>query len=142
MLTPYIIARSLFDDVEEPIISGRYVSDATAGGMLRTDIKETENGYELIVDIPGIRKENVSVELKDGYLILEAGTGKDDRAAGEKYLRRERSVGTFRRSFYIGERFTQEDVRGQFGNDGTLHIFIARAAREQAGQKRTITIED
>ena len=122
MLMPYTIAKSMFDEVFDSAFSNRNL-----GGMMNTDIKETGQGYELIIDLPGVTKENLSAELKDGYLCISATVGHTDpdTAQNEKFLRRERFVGSCRRSFYVGDKVTQNDIHAKFEN-GTLHLLIPK----------------
>ena len=80
--------------------------------MMWTDIQENDQGYLLTVDLPGVKKENLAAELKDGYLCINAtiGVNDNDNTDNGKYLRRERLVGAFRRSFYVGSKMRQEDM--------------------------------
>lgn len=136
MLVPYAIARSMFDEFFDSGFSGHSTN------LMRTDIKEMDNGYELTVDLPGVKKEDLSAELKDGYLQISAtiGTGKDQNDDG-KYLRRERFAGSFRRSFYVGESLRQEDIHAKF-EDGTLKLFIPKTNTVvQSEPKNLIAIE-
>lgn len=138
MLGPYVFARDMFDEVFDSAFSSQ-----NFGGMMNTDIKENAQGYELVIDLPGVKKENLSAELKNGYLNISATVGQtageDDKSV--KYLRRERFVGSFRRSFYVGERVKQEDIRAKF-EDGTLYLFIPKKApAPQVETNHTIAIE-
>lgn len=137
MLTPYSIARDMFDEVFDSAFSGY-----NARGMMSTDIKETDQGYELEIDMPGVEKENISAELNDGYLIVSAKIGHStDDDKKEKYLRRERFNGSFRRSFYVGSELKQEDIHARFEN-GILHLFLPKFNKNaQIETKNTIAIE-
>lgn len=138
MLAPFVF-RNLFDEV----FDSSFNINGTEG-MMRTDIKENETGHELIVDVPGVKRDNLTAELKDGYLVINAtlgGTAEDNQNDG-RFIRRERFVGTCRRSFYVGENLKQEDIRAKF-EDGVLHVFIPKVtAAPQIEQKNYITIED
>ena len=141
MLAPYVFARSMFDEVFDSAFADRRPSTGT---MMRTDIKESDAGYELIVDLPGVNREDLNAELKDGYLIVTASVGqkKDGEAeATGKYLRRERIVGSFQRSFYVGKRVKQEDIRARFDN-GVLQLFVPKVTAPPAEEKQYIRIED
>lgn len=131
MLLPYAIAKTMFDEVFDSAFSNRDL-----GGMMNTDIKENDLGYELIIDLPGVTKENLSAELKDGYLCISATVShtSSENAQNERYLRQERFVGSCRRSFYVGDKVTQEDIRAKFEN-GTMHLFIPK--KPQAGELET-----
>lgn len=138
MLLPYAIAKSMFDEVFDSAFSNHNL-----GGMMNTDIKENDQGYELIIDLPSVTKENLSAELKDGYLCISATVGhtSGEDAKDEKFLRRERFVGSCRRSFYVGDKVTQEDIRAKFEN-GTLHLFIPKQTQAaQLESKNLIAIE-
>lgn len=138
MLAPYIMARSMFDEVFDSAFNSH-----SASNMMKTDIKDNGQAYELVIDLPGVKKENLSAELKDGYLSISATIDQNQDNDGEKvrYLRRERFVGSFRRGFYVGERLKQEDIRAKF-EDGTLHLLIPKETRiSQAEPKNLIAIE-
>lgn len=138
MLLPYAIAKSMFDEVFDSAFSNRNL-----GGMMNTDIKENDQGYELIIDLPSVTKENLSAELKDGYLCISATVGhtNNEDAQNEKFLRRERFVGSCRRSFYVGDKLKQEDIRAKFEN-GTLHLLIPKQPQAaQVESKNLIAIE-
>ena len=94
---------------------------------MKTDIKETESAYELDIDLPGYKKEDVQAELKDGYLTISAKTNttKEEKDENGKYLRKERYSGSCSRSFYVGEDITEEDIKAKF-EDGTLKLSIPK----------------
>jgi HSP20 family molecular chaperone IbpA len=109
---------------------------------MHTDIRENESCYEVAIDLPGVKKENLSAELKDNYLVVSASVGQtDDNSENWKYLRRERFVGTLRRSFYVGDKVQQENIRARF-EDGTLYLTIPKVIEvPQIEQKKLIAIE-
>ncbi len=135
MLAPYVIARSMFDEFFDSAFNSH-------SSMMRTDIKETEQDYELSIDLPGIKKENLTAELKDGYLCINAtanAENTDDHS--EKYLRRERLVGSFRRAFYVGDKVKQTDIQAKF-EDGVLHLHIPKEKQvQQVESSNVIAIE-
>ncbi len=135
MLAPYVIARSMFDEFFDSAFNSH-------SSMMRTDIKKTEQDYELSIDLPGIKKENLTAELKDGYLCINAtanAENTDDRS--EKYLRRERLVGSFRRAFYVGDKVKQTDIQAKF-EDGVLHLHIPKEQQvQQVESPNVIAIE-
>lgn len=146
MLVPSIFGEDLFDnffeDFARPTRSAARYSAPTAN-VMRTDVKETETGYELDVDLPGYRKENVQVELKDGCLTVTAKTeeNKDEKDANGKYIRRERYSGTCSRSFYVGEDVEHEDIRARF-EDGILKLSVPKKeAKPRVEENRYIAIE-
>lgn len=146
MLMPSIFGENLiddfFNDFARPTRSLMTYPTPT-NNVMRTDIKELPNGYELHIDLPGYKKEDVQAELKDGYLTINASTKKDndEKDADGKYIRRERYYGTCSRSFYIGEEITQEDIKAKF-EDGTLKLCIPKKeAKPEIEKKKYIAIE-
>ena len=115
-----------------------------AGNLMKTDIKELDNGYELEIDLPGFKKDEIKAELNNGYLTVSAAKGldedKEDKKTG-KYIRRERYSGSCSRSFYVGEGVKQEDIKAKF-EDGTLKLEIPKEeAKPAVEQKKYISIE-
>lgn len=138
MLTPYLMTKNLFDELAESAFTAN-----TLRGMMNTDIKESDQGYELDIDIPGVHKDNLAAELKDGYLCISATVEqtRNDNAQNERYLRRERFIGACRRCFYVGDQIRQEDIHAKF-EDGILRLFIPKATQAaQIEQKNLIAIE-
>lgn len=136
MLMPSLFGTNGFD---------RAIGTSLRGGrdMMSTDVKETENGYEVIMNLPGFAKEDVKGEIKDGYLTVTAttNTSNDEKDADGRYIRRERYSGSCSRSFYVGEDVTQDDIKAKF-EDGTLKLSIPKKQPEQKEeQKRYIEIE-
>src|SRR5699024_1189208 len=112
-------------------------------GYLNTDIKDTDQGYELTMNMPGVKKEDVKAELKDGYLTIQASTSRnnDEKNKEGKYIRKERYSGTFSRSFYVGDDVKQEDIKAKF-EDGTLKLLVPKKEEKpEAEEKKYITIE-
>ena len=146
MLYPSIFRNDLFDDIfddfMEPAMPQR-TNFFNQSAVMKTDIKEYENSYELDVELPGIKKENVSVELKDGALEIKVTSQveNDDKDEKGKYLRRERFYGSCSRSFYVGEDVKQEDIKAKFEN-GILAITVPKIVEQpKVEQKQYISIE-
>lgn len=123
----------------------RVLGTSLGGGreMMSTDVRETENSYEVIMNLPGFTKEDVKGEIKDGYLTVTAttNTSRDEKDAEGKYIRRERYSGSCSRSFYVGEEVTQDDIKAKF-EDGTLKLTIPKKEPQvKEEQKRYIEIE-
>lgn len=121
----------------------RKTTPTAKANLMQTDVKETETGYEVVIDLPGYRKENVNAELKDGYLIISAATSTSDEEKSEdgKYIRKERYSGSCSRSFYVGDAVTQDDVKAKFEN-GVLTLEVPK--KEEAPkveEKKYISIE-
>ena len=137
-MLPRIYRKSLFDDFfDAPFNTG------SASGLMKTDVKATDAGYELEIDVPGIDKENISVQLENGYVTVTAKTEKknDEGKENGHYIRRERFYGTYSRSFYVGEDVTEEDVTAKYEN-GTLKLFVPDKEKQPKEEtKKIISIE-
>jgi HSP20 family molecular chaperone IbpA len=150
---PSIIDDNLFDDWFDDDLYMPYLPDMSrvdkklygnkAAREMKTDVKETDQGYEVAVDLPGVKKDDVTVELKDGYLTISAkkNVGNDKKGKNGKYIRRERYSGTMSRSFYVGKDMKQEDVHAAF-SDGILTLQLPKkdAAKQIEDQKHQIKI--
>lgn len=146
MLMPSIFSESLFDDFFDdfarPARSAVRYNTPTST-VMKTDVKENENGYELHIELPGYQKEDVKAQLKDGYLTIHAVTNQNDEQKDEngRFIRRERFYGTCRRSFYVGDEITEEDIKAKFEN-GVLKIAIPKKEKEpQVEENKFIAIE-
>lgn len=114
----------------------------TSDEVMKTDIKETDGGYELEIDLPGYKKEDVKAELKDGYMTISAEkkTETDEKAEDGKYIHRERYFGSCSRSFYVGEQISEDDVKAKF-EDGILKMFVPKKdAKPAVEEKKYISI--
>ncbi len=151
MLMPSIFGEDLFDQFfddfgnrpERRKERGPQRTMMPVNGVMRTDIKESEGSYELHIDLPGCKKENVQAELKDGYLTITAKTQSEDEQKDEKerYIRRERYFGTFSRCFYVGEDVEQQDIKARF-EDGILKLTIPKKEEKpQVEENHFIEIE-
>jgi HSP20 family molecular chaperone IbpA len=137
-MLPYMMVRNMFDELADSAFSAHSVN-----GIMRTDIRESQNSYEVAIDLPGVKKENLSAELKDNYLVVTATIGQpeEDSTGDWRYLRRERFVGTLQRSFYVGDGIQQENIHAKF-EDGTLFLTIPKQVPvSQVPQKNLIAIE-
>ena len=146
MLYPTIFRNDLFDDIFDdfmrPTRSGRG-NLMTQSAVMKTDIKELDNAYQLDVELPGVKKENVTVELKDGALEIKvvSEVNNDEKDNNGKYLRRERFYGSCSRSFYVGEEVKQEDIKAKFDN-GVLTITVPKIVEQpKVEQKQLISID-
>lgn len=146
---PSLMHDSLFGDLfDDPFFTGlRRVSDTpgtvVSGSMMNTDVRETDKGYAVDIDMPGFKKEDIAVELKNGYLTVSAhrDTHHDEKNDNGCWLRRERYVGSCSRSFYVGENVKDTDIHASY-KDGTLCLELPKPeARQQVEQKHTIAIE-
>ena len=152
MLMPSIFNDNLFDDFFDfPFYDDkadrkiqRKLYGHHAGNLMKTDIKEKKDGYELQIDLPGFKKDEVTAELNDGYLTVSAAKGLDqdeqEKETG-KYIRRERYAGNMSRSFYVGKDITEKDIHGKYEN-GILMLDIPKKAPEKkVEEKKFVTIE-
>lgn len=107
--------------------------------LMKTDVREEENGYTLEVEMPGIKKENVNLELNNGYLTIEAkqNSNNDEKDKKGNYIRRERYFGSSARSFYVGD-IKEEDIEASL-DSGILKIYIPKEKREE--NKKRIEIK-
>lgn len=141
MYMPSIFGRNMFDDFFGFPFSGHETADL--GEMMKSDVKETDQAYEVTMSLPGVKKEDVKAELKDGYLTIQATTGSDSEEKEEngRYIRRERYSGSCSRCFYVGDAVTQEDIKARFEN-GTLKLEIPKKEVKPAvEEKKYIQIE-
>ena len=130
MLMPSILSNDFMDDFfSVPRVTGFGGSrfDRDFSRMMTTDVKETDNGYQLDMNLPGFAKEDIKAELKDGYLTsnAESNTSNDEKDEDGNYIRRERYTGSCSRSFYVGDGVTQEDIHGAF-KDGVLSLTVPK----------------
>ena len=109
---------------------------------MKTDVRETENQYELSVDLPGFKKDEIQVELENGYLTISASKGlnKDEKDKKGQYIRQERYAGSMQRSFYVGDAVTQEDIKAKY-EDGILRLSIPKKEAPEVETKKSIAIE-
>ena len=147
MLMPSIFGENLFDDFDRWMdTSFRDVDKALYGkhakNMMKTDVKETDSGYEVDVDLPGFKKDEIQLELNAGYLTISAEKGLDKDEENEKkhYLRRERYAGGMSRSFYVGEGITEKDIHAKY-EYGILKLSIPKEQPKAVPEKHLISIE-
>ena len=149
MLMPSIFGENLFDDdwmnfgfndnfwgKKNPLY-GKH-----AQNMMKTDVREKDDSYELDVDLPGFKKDEIKVQLQDGYLTLSAAKGldKDQQDKQGNYIRRERYAGAMSRSFFVGEDVAQEDIHAKY-EDGILRLSVPKKAPKKIENTGYISIE-
>ena len=144
MLMPSIFGENLFDDWMDfsfPDID-KTLYGKHAKNMMKTDVKETDQGYEVAIDLPGFKKDEIKLELNDGYLTISAekGLDKDEKDKENRYIRRERYAGSMSRSFYVGESLTEQDIHAKYEN-GILTLDVPKEDRKAVPEKRYIAIE-
>ena len=152
MMMPSIFGENLFDDFDswfsDPV-EKRFFGKKNplygkhAKNLMKTDVRETKDSYEVDVDLPGFKKDEIKMELENGYLTISAAKGLDkdetDKETG-KYIRRERYSGQCARTFYVGEAVTQEDIKAKF-EDGILKVTIPKVEPKKVEDKKYIAIE-
>lgn len=148
-MMPAIFRENLFDDFFNddfptfPVLSGRDpLYGKHAKNLMKTDVRETENSYELDIDLPGFKKDEINVELKDGYLSISASKGldKEQKDNEGKYIRQERYVGSCSRSFYVDDNMDAKDVSAKF-EDGILKLSLSKPAPKELPKPSSIMIE-
>ena len=149
MLVPSIFSDNFFDDFFEfPFIDDRAEKNAErklyghhVANLMKTDIRETDKGYELAIDLPGYKKEEISAEPKDGYLTVSASKSHKEEEKKEGHLiRQERSSGSCARTFYVGEGVKQSDCKAAYEN-GILTVCIPKVTKEEKAAKQMISID-
>ena len=147
MLRPGFFTENLFDDWMDDFEKefrgiDRKLYGKRAGREMLTDVREHEDHYQVEVDLPGFKKENIQLELKEGYLTITAAKGldQDTKDTQGKIVRQERYAGTLQRSFYVGEQVTPEEIKAKF-EDGVLTLEVPKKDKKELPHKTTIMIE-
>ena len=146
-MLPSIFGENLFDDMFNDAFGMMPGIDHALYGkhaknMMKTDVRETEDSYLVDIDLPGFKKDEVKVELKDGYLTVSAAKGldKDEQDKKGRYIRQERYAGAMSRSFYVGDGVTTDDMKAKF-EDGILQITVPKTTVEALPKKNILAIE-
>ena len=142
MMMPSIFGETFLNDFFDFPVYDQGVNDKTSG-LMKTYIMENEKDYEIVMDLPGFKKDEIKGELKDGYLIITAAREQKEEKKDSKgnYIRRERYRGNCSRSFYVGDYMRQEDIKAKFEN-GTLKLTVPKqVARPEVERAKCIAIE-
>ena len=149
-MLPSIFGENLFDDSLSDFFDfGRMMPQVSselygkhARNLMKTDVRELDGSYELDVDLPGFKKDEVTVDLQDGYLTISAAKGLDKDETGKKgkYIRQERYAGACSRSFYVGDAVEPEDVSAKF-EDGILTVSVPKNMKKQLPKSSSISIQ-
>jgi HSP20 family molecular chaperone IbpA len=109
---------------------------------MKTDVRETDSGYEVDIDLPGFKKDEINIQLDNGYLSISAAKGldKDEQDKEGKYIRKERYAGSMSRSFYVGNAITQDDIKAKY-ESGILRLSVPKKAAEEIESAKRIAIE-
>ena len=150
MLYPRIFEDSLFDDLMDfTFPTFRDFGDAerklygkNASHLMKTDVHEHEDAYEVDIDLPGFKKDEITLNLEKGYLTVSAAKGldKDEKDKKGKLIRQERYAGAMQRSYFIGENVTADEIKAKF-EDGVLKLGIPKKDMHRLPEKKTIMIE-
>ena len=148
-MLPIIFGENLFDEMFDdafemmPFLTRRNPLYGKHGkNLMKTDVRETDDSYELDVDLPGFKKDEINAQVKDGYLIISASKGldKDEKDKKGRYIRRERYMGQCSRSFYVGEDVKEGDIKAKF-EDGILKITVPKKEVKKLPESHNIAIE-
>lgn len=147
-MLPRIFGEGFLDDFIDPI--ERYLPvlhrpidrDKEIPALMKTDLKENNGNYEISMDLPGVKKENVKIELEDGYMSITACSGSDieENDSEHNYIKRERYRGEYKRSFFVGENIEKEDIKAKFEN-GVLYITFPKKDPKKLENDKIIEIE-
>ena len=148
MYMPSIFGENLFDDwmhfpFEDDFFGKKNpLYGKHAKNLMKTDVRETENSYELDIDLPGFKKDEVKLQLKDGYLTVNAAKGldKDEKDKNGKYIRQERYAGAMSRSFYVGTDVQTDEIHAKF-EDGILKLSVPKKDPKAVEDRTYISIE-
>ena len=145
MLMPSSFGENLFNDdwmnfgfpEDEKAFYGKHASHE-----MKTDVRETDSGYEVDIDLPGFKKDEINIQLDNGYLSISAAKGldKDEQDKEGKYIRKERYAGSMSRSFYVGNAITQDDIKAKY-ESGILRLSVPKKAAEEIESAKRIAIE-
>ena len=138
MTMPSIFRGNLLDDLFDDSFKSFNSTE-----MMKADVRELENGYELSMNLPGVKKEDIKAELKNGYITVSASTetNNDSQDDDGNYLRRERFYGSTSRSFYVGDQIREEDIRAKYEN-GVLTLTVPKKdAKQIEAEKKYIAID-
>jgi len=126
-----------FPDVDK-VLYGKH-----AKNVMKTDVKETDNSYEVDIDLPGFKKDEIEAKLENGYLTISAAKGLDKEEKDEKdgkYIRKERYSGAMSRFFYVGDELKQEDIKAKY-QDGILKLSVPKEEPKKVETTKHIAIE-
>ena len=147
-MLPSIFSENLFDDffadpfgMMAPVHGNDPLYGKHARNLMKTDVREKDDSYELDVDLPGFQKDEIHVDLKDGYLTIGASKGldKDQQDENGKYIRRERYAGVCSRSFFVGDAIRPEDISAKY-EDGILRLSVPKTVHKELPEASAITI--
>ena len=132
---------NFFDDFFKSQFLGA-VEQVGGSRLMKTDVKEVEDAFEIIMDLPGVEKEDIQIELKDGYLTVAASKTTQFSESGEncRYIRKERFEGSAKRSFFVGDFANEDNIRASY-NNGVLKLTIPKEPEPEPEQPKRINID-
>ena len=143
-MLPVVYGENMFDDFLENGFFGSHnpLFGKNGRNLMKTDIRETDDAkaYRLAIDLPGFKKDEIQLELNNGYLTITAEKGLDKENKKGRMLRQERYAGVMQRSFYVGEHVTEENVKASY-ESGVLHLLVPKQEAPKLPEKKTIQIE-
>ena len=150
MLYPTIFNDSIFDNLMDfafPTVRGfgdvdKKLYGKHAAHVMRTDVREHDDHFEVDIDLPGFKKDEITLTLENGYLTVGAAKGLDVDKENKKgkVIRQERYAGAMRRSFYVGDSITEEDIKAKYEH-GVLSLTIPKKQARALPEKKVIMIE-
>ncbi len=148
MFMPSIFGENLLDDWMDFGNFGnfgnidRQLYGKHAAQVMKTDVHELEDGFEVDIDLPGFKKDEIKLSLENGYLSVSAAKGlnKDEKDKKGRLIRQERYSGSMQRSFYVGDAVREEDIKARF-EDGVLKLNVPKKDAAKIPEKRVIAIE-
>ena len=148
-MLPSIFGENLFDEFfanpfgmvntapAEEVLYGKH-----GRNLMKTDVREMDNSYELDIDLPGFKKDEITVDLKNGYLTIGASKGldRDQKDTNGKYIRRERYAGVCSRSFYVGTAVRPENIGAKY-EDGILKLSVPKTVKKELPESTSVAIQ-
>ena len=143
MLLPRTFADDWFDDFDKEFFGKKNpLYGKHSRNVMKTDVRETDDSYEVDIDLPGFKKDEINAQLKNGYLTISAAKGldKDEKDKKGNYIRKERYAGSMSRSFYVGENLRQEDIKAKYEH-GILKLCLPKEQPKAVEENKYIAIE-
>ena len=136
------VPNTWMDNLADEVLKDPFFRKNNVPAVMKTDIREREDGYLLDIELPGFKKEEIKMELEDGYLTIAAArtASNEERSEQGKLVRQERFSGSCTRTYFIGEEMNVEDIKARYEN-GELKVFVPKKDPQALHTKKTISIE-